>query len=118
MDFLFKFLLLFSVALAILYYFSAIRIRELAIMAAQKHCKQLDVQLLDQSVSLERVRLTKNIAHRLTIERKFGFEFTSTGDERYRGKLHMHGNRITDIAVQAHRIPDSVDAAATKSQQF
>jgi len=110
MEFLFKVVLLVSAAAAALYYFSSIRVRELAIMAAQKHCQTLGVQLLDQSVSLKKVRLTKNTTGNLTIGRTYHFEFTSTGEERYHGNISMQSNRAVTINLQPHRMPENPEA--------
>ena len=107
---LLKILLISVGSFAALYFYSSLRIKEFASLAARQHCKQVGVQLLDQSVSVEKVRITAttNANHRrsLAIVRQYSFEFTSTGDERYAGEIIMQGAQITRIQLQAHRIPD------------
>jgi len=100
---------LFTIALAVfaLYLFFSLKVRELAVSAAKNHCKKMELQLLDQSVSMQKLRLVKKADHTLQLQRIYIFEFTSTGDERYHGKLTMLGNRLIDIELQAHRMPEN-----------
>ena len=79
-------------------------IRQQAYLAAQRHCRELGLQLLDQSVTLKRVRLKRNRAGGLSLLRVFVFEFASTGDERYFGEVQLLGQVLVDINVDLHRI--------------
>jgi len=98
-------LILFVVAVAG-YYYSGLRARELAVIATRSHCKTLQLQLLDQSVSLRTTRLFANKQAFLAIKREYDFEFTATGDERYRGKISMLNNTPQSIWLQPHRLPE------------
>ena len=82
------------------------RVRELATQASRSHCQQLGLQLLDQSVSLSITRPARNDEGRITIYRRYRFEFTSTGDERYKGHIDMHHQQVSTIHLEAHRLPD------------
>ncbi|NNC54292.1 MAG: DUF3301 domain-containing protein [Pseudomonadales bacterium] len=107
--FLIKILLIMLAAGAALYFYSALRVRELATFAARKRCTELGVQFLDQSVSAAGISLRTSpdtAASKHALQRRYRFEFTSTGDERYAGLVTMLGNRVTAIELEPHRLPD------------
>ncbi|NNC54972.1 MAG: DUF3301 domain-containing protein [Pseudomonadales bacterium] len=109
--FLVKTLLIIFAAGAALYFYSSLRVRELATVAARNRCVALGVQFLDQSVSASGISLRRNphtANQRHAIERRYRFEFTSTGEERYKGSVVMLGNRVAGIELEPHRIPDDV----------
>lgn len=73
-----------------------------ALMYAAQRCQQLDLQLLDQSIVLLKIRLQRSDSGWLQWRREYGFEFSSTGHERYPGALTMAGNRLLGIELAAH----------------
>ena len=93
-----------AVAAAGAYWWQSHAIRELALAATRAHCKQFDVQLLDETVALRRVRLRRDRGGQMRLERTYQFEFASTGDERYRGWTVMLGRRALSIDLQPHRL--------------
>lgn len=78
-------------------------VRELALTATRNHCRRFEVQLLDETVVLRRMRPVRS-GSGLRLRRIFEFEFTSTGDERYRGWTVMLGRRLESIDLQPHRL--------------
>lgn len=79
--------------------------REFATRAVRQYCKREGVQLLDESIALEKIRLARDPDHgRVILVRQYQFYFTSTGDERYSGKVQMHGRRLQQIDLAPHRI--------------
>ena len=88
------------------YFFSELKVRELTLHAARKHCQLMQVQLLDQSVGLYRVWFKRGTDKRLHWWRNYQFEFTSTGEERYQGFIIVLGNRVESIDLGVHKIPD------------
>lgn len=79
-------------------------VKQLAFRAAQRHCDELGLQLLDQSVMLRGLGIKRHGWGRLRVRRKFGFEFSSTGEERYRGEVWMLDGAVERVAVEPHRI--------------
>ena len=71
---------------------------------AKKACEKQQLLLLDQSVILIKLRPRKSNRAFITIERTYGFEFSTTGDQRYRGELLFEGNRLKHLELQAHKI--------------
>ncbi len=79
--------------------------RESATHAVRKYCKREGVQLLDESIALEKIRLARDRdTGRLTLVRHYQFYFTSTGDERYSGRICMQGRHLQTIELAPHRI--------------
>lgn len=81
------------------YWFSGIRVRELAIMAARRSTDLADVQLLDQTVSLGRVSLSRDRTRRWRIWRQYRFEYSRDGVSRETGQIIMLGNRLESVIV-------------------
>ncbi|MFC1750636.1 DUF3301 domain-containing protein [Pseudomonadota bacterium] len=79
-------------------------VKPYALRAAQKRCEEEGLQLLDQSVVLRRARLRRDSRGRMHICRRFVFEFSSTGDERYKGYVETMGTQVVSISLAAHRI--------------
>jgi len=89
------------------YYYSGLRTRELAVAAARSHCVTLQLQLLDQSVSLRSTKIHADRKTLLAVQRDYEFEFTATGEERYSGKICMLNKTPKTIWLQPHRLPDN-----------
>lgn len=92
-----------------MYFFAELKVREIALAAARKHCEQMAVQLLDQSVGIYRVWLKRGTDGKIHIWRNYQFEFTSTGDERYKGNIITLAGVIESIQLQAHKMPKQLD---------
>ena len=78
--------------------------QERAFKAVNEHCLQLDVQMLDYYVALNRLKLKRDDHGRLRVWRSFQFEFSATGAERYNGCIIMRGRRIESIVMEPYRI--------------
>lgn len=76
--------------------------RQLALAAVRQRCQQEGVQLLDDTLVIERTWPEKRLG-RWDLRRDYGFEFSSTGDLRYRGHLVLWGRKITLLDLQPHR---------------
>ena len=78
--------------------------REAAQRAVKQHCRDMDVQWLDQHVALRGFWFKRNQRGRLCGWRAYRFEFSSTGDERYEGRVVMLGREVESIQLQPHRL--------------
>ena len=74
---------------------------------ATAHCRQLGLQLLDQSMVIVGLWPVRNRAGSLVFRRRYQFEFSSTGDRRYQGKLELEGMDLKIIELEAYRLPES-----------
>lgn len=79
----------------------------LAMAFATRHCRQFNLQLLDQSMVIKGLWLDKNARGRLSIRRRYHFEFSSTGEQRYQGVLILLGSKLKSIDIEAYKIPNT-----------
>lgn len=77
--------------------------RELALREVKRRCEALDLQMLDQAVALRRLRLSPIPGGGLGLCCEYAFEFASTGEERYRGRIVLLGGRPTRFELEPHR---------------
>ena len=77
----------------------AMRSRELARAAALRACRDANLQLLDDTVELVRLRLRRDVHGRLGPYREYRFEFTADGVARFRGSLSLHGRRVLHLEL-------------------
>jgi hypothetical protein len=91
-------------ALLVFYWIHAVRSKEIAIKAAEKHCALMEVQFLDQTVFLKKLRCKRNAHGQLGFMREYYFEFTVSGEDRYFGRVFMLGNRVEGVNLDPHRL--------------
>jgi hypothetical protein len=84
------------------YWLSGTRVRELAIMAARRSTEMSDLQLLDQSVALAKVSMSRDREGRWRIWRQYRFEFSRDGVTRESGQIIMLGQRLEAVMVAEH----------------
>ncbi len=84
---------LLLIALAAWAWIDALRARELAIHHGRELCRKAGVQMLDQTVSLRRVRLGRRNGLP-TLVRRYAFEVSLSGSDRHRGHLDLGGDRL------------------------
>ncbi|MDQ7091226.1 MAG: DUF3301 domain-containing protein [Methylococcales bacterium] len=86
------------------YFFSnALKARETALNAAKRHCQKLELQMLDECVALTAFWIKRNKKGQFEGWRSYSFEFSSTGLERYQGKLTLLGSTIIAIELEPYR---------------
>lgn len=78
-------------------------IKEKAIPITKKYCHKMDVQLLDDTISIKSTRIIWHNGQ-LRIKRIFSFEFTATGESRYEGKIEFINSQLISINLQIHQI--------------
>jgi len=81
-------------------------VKNLALTMADQHCKQLGLQLLDQTMVIKGILPIRDSAGSLCLRRIYRFEFTSTGEVRYRGTIIMSGRRRESIELEPHILPN------------
>jgi hypothetical protein len=79
----------------------SLRVRERALVACTKACKEVNAQLLDQSVALRRIRITRDRNGRAAWLRTYRFEYSLDGTQRLRGSITMRGRSVETIAIQS-----------------
>ncbi len=85
------------------YWTQAQQAKEIAHQAVKRYCLKMDLQMLDDYVALNAFWLKRNDQGQLQIWRAYVFEFTSTGEDRYNGRIIMLGRVIEAIQLEPHR---------------
>ncbi len=99
-DIILIFILCFSYG----YWFNAQKLKELAFASAKRQCEFMEVQMLDDYVALNKLSLKRNYTGKFQLQRTFIFEFSSTGNERYQGRVEMLGRQVKSIYMDPYRI--------------
>jgi hypothetical protein len=81
------------------YVLASIRIREIAVDAVVKASKRDDYQLLDQSVHLRKMSLSRDQEGRWRLWREYRFDYSIEGADRRQGHVIMLGKRLQAIVV-------------------
>lgn len=84
---------------AALYLFSATRVRELAIAAVKRAARDSDFQLLDDSVSLQRMSLSRDGTGMWRVWRQYRFDYSYDGVQREQGAVIMLGKSLQALVV-------------------
>lgn len=86
------------------YWWHAHAVRETALQITRRRCRELGVQLLDETVALRGLWLRRGDDGVLHWWRSYLFEFTATGDDRYPGSVEMLGRRAIALELAPHRL--------------
>ena len=81
------------------------RARELVGMEVRRQCERHGLQLLDETVGLRALRLTRRDGQR-ALERGYDFEVSIDGDDREAGRIWMRGDAISAIVLPTVRSGD------------
>lgn len=90
---------LLAFGLLCMHFLSAVRVRELALQAVGRASKRDEFQLLDQSVHVQRVSLSRDDSGRWRVWRQYRFDYTYEGVERRQGFVIMLGKQLQSIVV-------------------
>jgi len=102
-----KLLLLILVGVIAVYWWQSGLFKGRARELAAAHCRQLGLQLLDQSMVITAIRPVLGRGGRIEFRRTYQFEFSSTGDQRYQGELVMEAMHLKSIELEAYKLPDA-----------
>jgi len=85
------------------YWWQAKAIKDSVLKAAHRYCKSMDVLLLDDAVYLRGLWFKRDPQGSLRVWRRFLFDFATTGEERYTGRVIMLGRKIVHMELDPHR---------------
>ena len=91
-------ILLLLIAGFVLFWSASRDAAEMARRHARDACHRQQVQLLDQSVALRRVRLRRADDGRMRLQRDYQFAYSARGDDRQLGELAMLGRELLWIS--------------------
>ena len=106
MTFVINVILMMLAAFALHYWWQSGEYKGRAMAFALRHCQQLGLQLLDQSMVIKGYWPVRLDNGRWQIRRTYQFEFSSTGQQRYLGRLVLIGFKPDSIQLEAYQLPE------------
>ncbi|MGC1953652.1 MAG: DUF3301 domain-containing protein [Gammaproteobacteria bacterium] len=79
---------------------NTMQFRERAVRASGAACRDVGVQLLDQTVALRRWRLRRDANGRVQVQRAYIFEYSGDGLSRCVGRVVFSGKRLDHICFE------------------
>jgi len=93
-------LALISLTVLVWFWSDSLRVREYALRACAKACREVDGQLLDQTVALRRLRICRAPNGRAAWLRTYRFEYTPDGALRLRGSAVLRGRTLLSLTME------------------
>jgi hypothetical protein len=89
----------------IAYYWSYTqKLKAYAVRGAKKRCNEAGIQFLDHTVVYSKIYWHKNDLGQRRLQREYLFDFTSTGEERYVGKIYLQAHHVVGVELGAYSI--------------
>ena len=95
---LLEFVLMVAALAAVVFWLAGRRAAEMATVVGRRACERAGVQWLDQSVHLLAMRLRRGPGGGIGIERHYGFEYSTGGEDRHAGRIVLLGDRLQAVA--------------------
>ena len=86
------------------FWIDTLRARETALAAGREACERYGLMLLDDTVSVTKLRLARDSDGRLRLARTYGFEFSDTGNNRRQGVIFLVGGDTEDITFEPYAV--------------
>lgn len=96
-------IVLILLLVSLFYWFNSIRAKEIATQHAKKSCKKALIEFLDDTVLIKKIRLRRNTHGQMSIYREYEFEFSSTGEFRYKGQVRLLGKYLIDVEMEPYQ---------------
>lgn len=85
------------------FWFDSMRAREAALALARRATEAADCQLLDATVALGSLRMTREGGGMLRFRRIYRFEFSDDGMRRLPGTVTLSGQELERVEMAPHR---------------
>ena len=86
-------------ALVVVFWHSSLAARELANRVAQETCTGAQVQMLDGTVAIHRLRIVRGSDQPLAWHRTYVFDYTADGYSRQRGFVVLTGDNVDTVGL-------------------
>lgn len=106
------FILLALIAALVWFWLDSMRAREVALKRCKSLCTQMNVQLLDQTVHVARLRVDRNARGQLRLRRFYVYEFSIDGEDRWYGIVILLGQRLEYLRMEHPDGPIIQDTSA------
>lgn len=112
---LFGLFLMFALMGAVWMVLDTASARDAARRYAARYCQELGVQFLDQTVALSSTRPVRRKGAPFWLLRRFRFEFSESGNDRFPGQVTVLGHQATEIVLEGERIGRVVAGATART---
>ncbi|HQZ02438.1 MAG TPA: DUF3301 domain-containing protein [Thauera sp.] len=85
------------------FWFDSLKAREAGLEAARRACVREGLQFLDETVVGHGFKFSRNDKGHLVLRRGFDFEYSLSGDDRYRGAVVIEGRDVVLVDTAQHR---------------
>jgi len=92
-------------------------LRERALERVKQHCKNLDIELLDENVALKKIGFFADANGNKRLARVYTFEFTVTGEQRHTGTITQFGPHSAKIELPPYPIKTEPQPSEIPSAQ-
>ncbi len=80
------------------------KLKQIALRSSIMRCREAGVQFLDHSVVMHRISWKKNSSNQWKMIREYRFEFTSTGEHRYVGRVILQGHHLVSSELEPYNL--------------
>lgn len=87
-------------ALLLWFWVDSMHAREEALRRCTILCREMDVQLLDQTVRMVRLRLARDDRGRIRVRRFYVYDFSTDGANRWHGIAILLGQRLEYLHME------------------
>ncbi|MDI3490300.1 hypothetical protein CGK74_08175 [Thauera propionica] len=85
------------------FWFDSLKAREAGLEAARRACQREGLQFLDETVVGHGIKLARDERGHMVLRRGFDFEYSLTGNDRYRGAVVIEGREVVLVDLAEHR---------------
>lgn len=91
-------LLLFGLLAGMVWFWAdGARAREQMLKRCRSLCEDMNLQLLDQTVSLTKLRVARGERGSVELRRWYAFEYSTDGADRWQGAAQLRGREVKSI---------------------
>jgi hypothetical protein len=86
-------------SLAAWLWLDSIKARDIGIHAVKSACAARGLQLLDDTVAIASLGMTRDEEGRLMLNRRYAFEYSISGEDRRRGSVTLLGHQVVGLDI-------------------
>ena len=101
------YIVFFLIVGIIWYWLNSVSAYEIAYKEAKSACQRLELQFLDDTLDVIKLRLCRHPHGYMQVCRVYEFEFSSDGNSRYKGYVTVSGKKYESIDMDAYRIEEN-----------
>jgi len=84
------------------FWYDTVKTHQIARRICKRACRNLNVQLLDDTIALTKLRLSRAENGQLNLQRTYEFEFSADFETRQRGMIQLQGHQLSIIEFPGH----------------